>query len=200
MRRLQTRLDGEGYPTWSMTYPSRRQGLGDIAAEVARRVLLETEAPRVAVTHSLGGIVARFVAAEVGWQRVCMIAPPNNGSSVARRLGTNPMFRWMYGPAGQEVSDASDWPIPRAPMGVIAGTRRLSVGNPTSWVTSWGLISKDQASDGTVCVAETRMAELTDFVAIDASHTWIMRHPDTLEQVVSFLDKGAFRRTDAPAS
>ena len=115
-----------------------------------------------------------------------MIAPPNRGSNVARRMRQagfplGGVFATWYGRAGAprpaaqhgnppatpqqlleaveaaepcassadalrwvcagvqlgaEVAESDAWPLPPQPCGVIAGTRSLSVVNPTSWLTN----------------------------------------------------------------
>ncbi len=201
MGRLQRRLEAAGHPTWSCTYPSRREPIEGLAEYVARRVEAEVEGPLMAVTHSLGGILVRHLAERLPWERVVMLAPPNTGSSVARALQDLKLFRWLFGPAGQEVGDGARWPAPPSPFAVIAGTRGPSVGNPSSWLTgAMNLIDPEGPHDGTVSVAETRLAGMADFATVDASHTWIADHPRTAELVLAFLDWGAFELAEPDQS
>src|SRR5262249_23524561 len=76
-----------GLATWSRSYPSRRlpiDQLADWIAEHARRDLGEREV--LAVTHSLGGIVLRYLARRLRVARAVLVAPPNQGSRVAQAL------------------------------------------------------------------------------------------------------------------
>ena len=54
--------------------------------------------------------------------------------------------RVIYGSAGvelgREIATGNVWPDPPQPCGIIAGTRSLSMANPTSWLTTtFGMIS-----------------------------------------------------------
>src|SRR5690606_35287038 len=59
---LRRHLERLGYPTWARTYRSRRGSIEELAAEVAgwtRRDL--GSRPLVGVTHSMGGILIRYM-------------------------------------------------------------------------------------------------------------------------------------------
>ncbi len=188
-----------GFTTWSMTYPSRTATIAEAAAIVTKRIRTELgAAPLAAVTHSLGGILVRHMQdPALAWERVVMLAPPNAGSAVAAAFATNPLYRWFYGPAGLEVGAPemwARWPAPRAPFGIIAGTRARAFGNPTSWVTRRMF---DGPSDGTVTVAEAELAGAAAFTTVPASHTWIMNHALARRQIVAFLTEGRFAAQDA---
>jgi len=186
-------LEKQGFPTWSQTYPSRSLPLDDLAGQLAVAIAAEVPGKVVAVTHSLGGILVRHMADKIAFSRVVMLAPPNNGSRVAQAFAGHPLFRWFYGPVGQQMATSENWPLPQSQVGVIAGTNALTLTNPTSWVTrSLGILPRDEPSDGTITVAETRLAQLTDFATVDASHTWIMNHPKARDMTVSFLRTGHF--------
>lgn len=191
---LERHLQATGFETWSHTYPSRRQPLDALAADLAARIRADLpDRPLAAVTHSLGGILVRHLAAALPWTRVVMLAPPNTGSALARRLMEHPLYGWFYGPAGQQVAVGEGWPPPPSPFGIIAGTLSPSAGNPISWVShGLRLIPPGEPSDGTVTVAETQLPGAADFRTVPASHTWIMDHPDVRRWVVQFLQTGRF--------
>ncbi len=191
MNGLAAFLRREGFSPWAHTYPSRRLTIADAARAVEEQIRHDLPGQELfAVTHSLGGILLRHMP-HLPWKRVVMLAPPNRGSRVARTLGQNPLFRWFYGPAGQEVSDAADWPAPTAPFAVIAGTAHVSIGNPTGWATKgYGIFQDDEPNDGTVAVAETRLPGMSAFRTVAASHTWIMNDAETRALIVAFLRTG----------
>jgi pimeloyl-ACP methyl ester carboxylesterase len=115
LRRLENALQRAGHRTWAGTYPSRARGIGALAAETAARIRAEAPAERYsAVTHSLGGILVRHMAELLPWRRVVMIAPPNAGSRVGRVFREHPLYRWFYGPAGLDVTEAEAWPNAQA--------------------------------------------------------------------------------------
>ena len=71
--------------------------------------------------------------------------------------------------------------------------RGPSVGNVPSWLsTGLGLMPKGEPHDGTVTVAETRVSPMAAFATVEASHTWIMNHPETRRLVLRFLESGGF--------
>jgi len=183
-----------GYKTWSATYPSRQQGIQELARSIAARIRAEAPADEYhAVTHSLGGILVRHMRDELPWSRVVMLAPPNRGSRVGLALRENPLYRWAYGPAGRDLTDASSWPDPPTPFGVIAGTRSFSIGNPISWLTrSAEMFPPDAPSDGTVSVEETKHPKMAAHAEIDATHTFIMNDPRARALTLEFLAEGRF--------
>ena len=193
MARMAQALAAAGYSTRSIDYPSRHKGIADVAAAIADQLAAELPGrPLAAVTHSLGGILFRHLGdPRLDWRRAVLLAPPNRGSHVAASFAHNPLYRWFYGPAGQELaSAAATWPPPPAPCGVIAGTRRRAIVNPTSWV-SGRVFGPDQDHDGTVAVDETRL-DGAAFTTVFASHTTIMNEPRVQALTVDFLRDGHF--------
>jgi hypothetical protein len=192
--RLRRAVERAGYATWARSYPSRRLGLPELAAWLTRAIRDDLgEREIFGVTHSLGGIVIRHMG-DLRWRGIVMLAPPNRGSRVAAAFKENPVFRWYFGPAGQQVHHAGGWPPPPAPFGVIAGTARLSAAAPPSWLTSaLALFPPGEPGDGTVAVSETRLPGMAAFATVAASHAWIMNHPDVEALVLDFLERGRFR-------
>jgi hypothetical protein len=188
MRGLQRHLEVAGFETWARTYPSRRVSIAEAARGLVDRLADDAAGrPLFAVTHSLGGILVRHMAdPRLDWRRIVMLAPPNRGSHLASRLKESDLFRWFYGPAGLELADPAGWPAPPAPFYVIAGTRRLSIANPTSW-TSGAAFPEGEAHDGTVAVSETRLPGMEGFVEVDATHTWIMNDPEARRLTTEWL-------------
>ncbi|MGM0576735.1 MAG: esterase/lipase family protein [Myxococcota bacterium] len=194
MARLARHLEDAGHRTWSCTCPSTRRTIPSLAAWVEESLREDlSDRPLVAVTHSLGGILVRHLADALPWRGVVMLAPPNRGSALARRLKDNRLYRALYGPAGQDVAHPERWPLPPRPFAVIAGTSGPTLGNPPSLLTAaLGLLPRDEPSDGTVTVSETRLEGMADFATVPASHTWIMNHPETRRLVLHFLAHGRF--------
>ncbi len=194
MAKLRKHLESLGYPTWARTYPSRRMPLSELAATVAAWIEGEVgPGPIIGVTHSLGGILARHMAAALPWRGLVMLAPPNTGSTVARSLSGYGLFQWFYGPAGREVVADERWPSPPGPFAVVAGTRSLAVDSPITWATQMlRLFPAGEPNDGVLMVQETRHSEMVDFQTVDVSHTWIMNHPRTWALIESFLAHGDF--------
>jgi triacylglycerol lipase len=194
MHGLRRHVERLGYRTWARTYPSRRGRIEELAEEVAGRIRRDVgEAPLIAVTHSMGGILVRYMRHLLPWQGVVMLAPPNQGSRVAAGLVRSRVYRWFYGPAGRALADGSAWPPPPEPFAVIAGTRGPSLGNLPSWVIArMRLMPAGELHDGTVLVAETRLDGMSGFAEVRASHTYLMNHPETRSLVARFLAERRF--------
>lgn len=183
-------LRAAGFEVRALDYPSRRSSIAALALDVADRLARDHgDRPLVAVTHSLGGIVFRHLHdPRLRWQRAVMLAPPNQGSQVAAMLADNPVFRWFYGPAGQELAGGPEgWPPPPAPTAIIAGARSLALANPTSWTRRF---PPGVANDGTVAVDETRLDGAVHHTIEHATHTTIMDDPAVQALAIAFLREG----------
>jgi pimeloyl-ACP methyl ester carboxylesterase len=192
MEKLGAHLRGHDFETWSHTYPSRKHSISYLASAITELLVEHGTRPLHAVTHSMGGIVVRHLRdPRLDWQRIVMLAPPNQGSQLAAGLAQNPVFRWFYGPAGSELADASAWPAPPAPFAVIAGTRSVALTNVTSW-TVGRRFPPGVRNDGTVAVDEAKLPGMAAFAEVDATHTWIMNSPVVQRMVIAYLRTGTF--------
>lgn len=193
LRPLEHLLAAAGYRTENLTYPSRRLSLEGIADWLHPRLASAWRAERVHfVTHSMGGLVAaRYLAAHGNHERtgrVVMLAPPNGGSEVADALHRLPPYRWLYGPAGQELTTsarAGAMP-PYYELGIIAGTR--------GGLYPLGRLFIRGAHDGRVSVASSKHPSMADHLVVPASHSFIMRNAEVQRQTLHFLQHGSFRR------
>jgi pimeloyl-ACP methyl ester carboxylesterase len=210
MAGLERALQRAGYATWTGRYASQRQSIEEAAADVAESLAQGFgDRPLALVTHSLGGILARYIAGPFGARLglritgVVMLAPPNAGSRLARRLSqgetVGAAVRRIYGPAIRQLGGAEAlWPLPSVPVGIIAGTRAGGL-NPVAWLSrATGLIGAHEPSDGTVLVEETHLPGMpegmVELATVPATHTFIMDHADTHEMVLRFLEIGRLRR------
>ncbi|MFZ0449134.1 MAG: alpha/beta fold hydrolase [Desulfatiglandaceae bacterium] len=201
MAKLERALSEKGYTTLNVDYPSTK---GTIR-ELTEKVLPETVSRCVAwgctkihiVTHSMGGIMARFFLQKntlPQGSRLVMTAPPNQGSEIVDRLKDFSIFKWMNGPAGQELGTSVDsvpnrlGPVPLE-VGVIAGNRSL---NPIFSALIPG------PDDGKVSVERTRLSEMVDFFVVNSSHTFIMKNDEVIRQVSHFLENGRFDHSGQP--
>jgi hypothetical protein len=143
------------------------------------------------VSHSLGGIVVRRMMKLFGDEKigaVVMIAPPNNGSSLAKHVTG---IANILGPAGRELADKdyidSICAIPEQDLCIIAGTRWDDPTNiPFMLFASDKILSRPH--DGTVSLEEASLPGATVHL-VEASHTWIPSHPDTLSISTEFVCK-----------
>lgn len=190
MALLARRLAREGHPTVCLGYPSRRLGVSACADGLRRSVLAfrDAQGDTVAfVTHSMGGLVARVLAADpaLGARAIVMLAPPNQGSEVADRVGRSPLGRLVLGPALDDLRTdrAGRLPVPPCPIGIVAGTRaRLPV---------TGRVIPGR-HDGLVSLERSRLPGAADWMTVAADHTFLMNHRSVAAATLAFLRDGRF--------
>lgn len=207
MRRLARRLDAEGFTVDNTDYPSRTDRIEPLAMGVIARAMgraPKSDQPVHFVTHSMGGMLVRAYLHKHQLDRlgrVVMLAPPNQGTEVvdfynlrAPLLGR--MLGAVLGPAsGQLRTDADALPARLGParfeLGIIAGTVNR---NPV-----FGPVISTIPSDGVVPVERTKLAGMSDFLALPFTHTFIMDKTVVQDQVVHFLRHGRFARKERAA-
>jgi pimeloyl-ACP methyl ester carboxylesterase len=196
MTKMQRALTLSGYTVWNVNYPSRTAPISELADDAigkAIAVCQQNGATKIDfVTHSMGGILvrsylARHTVPELG--RVVMLAPPNEGSEVADKLGDLSLYKWINGPAGNELgTDKNSVPNQigpaHFPVGVIAGDRSIN------WINSLFLIPG--RNDGKVSVERAKLAGMSDFLVVHATHPFIMRNDEVIRQTIKFLQTGTF--------
>ena len=197
MTKMQHALTQAGYTVWNVNYPSRTAPIEELADDAIGRavaVCRENGATKIDfVTHSLGGILVRSYLArhkvpELG--RVVMLTPPNQGSEVVDKLGGLSLFKWINGPAGNELgTDENSAPNQIGPayfpVGVIAGDRSIN------WINSLFLIPG--RNDGKVSVERARVAGMSDFLVIHATHSFVMYNSEAIRLTIEFLQTGKFK-------
>jgi pimeloyl-ACP methyl ester carboxylesterase len=199
MSKMEEALQGEGYFTANVDYPSRDHEIAELASLAVEDGLARCRANVGVekihfVTHSLGGILLRQYLstssiAELG--RVVMLGPPNQGSRASDELQNVPGFDWLNGPAGHQLGKgANSVPLALGPvdfeLGVIAGNRSIDP------ITSAVL---DNPDDGRVSVEDTKVEGMDDFVVVEHSHAFIMRMRLPIELTKTFLRTGRFSDT-----
>ncbi|MDJ0740823.1 MAG: alpha/beta fold hydrolase [Gammaproteobacteria bacterium] len=186
-------LERAGYRVRNIGYPTRPHDVAELAERYLKPAIAAsgTRQPVHLVTHSLGGILARWYLQDHDLptgSRIVMLAPPNHGSEVADVVRHWPPYRWFMGAVGQQLGTGADGIVRQlepvcAEVGVIAGRRSIQ-----PWF-SWLLPGDD---DGAVSVASTRLDEMRDFIVVDASHTLLMFNGKVRRQVRHFLRHGSF--------
>lgn len=198
MQKMQTALEAAGFTTCNIEYPSTKHRIETLVLEhILPKVtacLGTLESPIDFVTHSMGGILVRYMSEHsliplMG--RVVMLSPPNHGSEIVDTFGDNWLFEYVNGPAGRELgTDSSSVPMQLGPadfeVGIIAGSRSA---NPIFSSMIEG------ADDGKVSIEGAKLDGMKDFAVVPVSHSLIMKDETAIEQVIYFLKSGEFRST-----
>src|SRR5664279_3695672 len=179
MAKLAHALTEAGYPVQNLSYPSRTASVQQLADDAIGKAIGNCERAGATkihfVTDSLGGIMVRSYLARhsvPSLGRVVMLAPPNQGSEVVDKLGGWWLFKWINGPAGNELGmDKNSTPNKLGPatfpVGVIAGDRSIN------WINSLLIPGRD---DGKVSIERTMLAGMSDHIVIHTAHPFIMRN------------------------
>jgi triacylglycerol lipase len=173
MEPLARRLDQEGYSTLNLPYPSATQSLDRIVCEIREKVQ-EFAGDRTVhfVTHSLGGIIARMLIAELTpWKqgRLVMMAPPNSGSEIIDWISRKPLLRSIMGPAARSLATGGvPSHLPALPPDLEA---IVIMGNRAS-IPFFGKLL-DPENDGIVSAERGKIEGLRGFSVVAADHTFI---------------------------
>lgn len=198
MHVIESVLQRAGFRTIAITYPSTEKNIDDIAAGLYETGLSKEFWDNAGtvhfVTHSMGGLVARRYLKKYRTEippgklgRVVMLAPPNHGSEVADVLHSLWLYRWYYGPAGQELTttaQAANDEKPYYDLGIIAGTKE--------WPYFIAAFIVPGPGDGRVSVEKTKLEGMKDHITINGTHTFLMQRLDVQRQIVRFLRQGTF--------
>jgi pimeloyl-ACP methyl ester carboxylesterase len=197
---LSLTLRRAGYDTINITYPSTELSLDGIAEWLHHNKLSPALWDKYSkihfVTHSMGGLVARrylnkyrptLDPTKIG--RVVMIGTPNQGSEIADTMICFPPYKWLFGPAGQELTTTAQSRNPDVSYfeaGIIAGT--------AGWLYPLSGLMIKGPHDGRVAVERTKLPDMTDHIVVRASHTMMVHRRKIHHQVLSFLRAGQFQR------
>jgi len=191
-RDLEPVLRSEGRQVVALRYPSLTRDLE--AHGIWLNELLDRH-PRVDkvsfVTHSLGGLVLRAaLARDPAWRDrvalgpVVMLAPPNQGALIARKLDRWTPARFLLGPSFADLADGEALPaaLPdEVVLGIVTGGCCAGRGyNP--------LLPGDD--DGIVTVGETPLDGSDAVLRVEALHSFIAEDADAIAAIRGFLDHG----------
>ncbi len=201
MRKLEKALQHHGFATLNLDYASRKKPLDVLAADIdgpIRRFAAQTRGPLHFVGHSMGGLLTRVYIAKHRPERlgrVVMLGTPNAGSEIADHLHKVGLYRFYYGPAGQQLTTKLDrtltsLPAPDYAIGVIAGNRSIA---PIA-----SLFGVPKPNDTMVSVESSRLDGMTDHVIVKTSHGGLPHHAKAIEQTIAFLREGRFKASFPP--
>ncbi|MEX1232175.1 MAG: hypothetical protein WEB58_18160 [Planctomycetaceae bacterium] len=183
MKHLESFLAEEGYDVYNWGYSSTCCSIAELGEQL-QKDLAEFRKSRPGtvhfVGHSLGNIIIRWALTQgtppddVG--QVVMLAPPNQGSSMADVL--TPYLGEIIKPIAELQTDAESTAkslpeIENATIGVIAGKY-----------------------DDKVSIEESHLKEEDDHIVVPAFHSFLMWREDVQQQVLTFLEEGKFEHEE----
>ncbi len=183
---------GIGHAT-HFSYASTRASLMDHAR--ALKQFIESLPPQASfafVCHSMGNIVLRTALGlwrlpeqnplnvPARMKSVVMLAPPNQGASIARMLGRTGLFGLIAGPGADQLGlrwaeVSSLLAVPPCPFAILAGESRVQ--NP--------LI--ERPNDLLVSVSETQLNGAEQFHRLPIAHGTLMTDPEAMALTLQFL-------------
>jgi hypothetical protein len=198
MDKMESKLLQAGYLTANIDYPSRSmkiQDLSVLAVEQGLESCRKQSSEKISfVTHSMGGILVRYYLAKNTVPelfRVVMLAPPNQGSKVTDRFHKEQWYKWITGPAGQQLGTGSNG-IPGV-LGPVSYETGVIAGDVHSPLDNWLSEIIPGEDDGKVSVDTARVDGMRDFIVLPYTHISIMKEPEVIIQTLIFLGAGKFR-------
>ena len=199
MAKMEATLTAKGYDVINVDYPSRSASIEELEPlifDALQPQLAEAKTVHV-VTHSMGGILLRHhleQPASKTWSKnlghVVMLAPPSRGAEIADTLGNIKLYKWLNGPAGNQLG-TNGFPLTLKPptfsLGIIAGDRSI---NP---ILSLIIPGPD---DGKVSTSRVKPSNYTDALQLHVTHACMMRNKQVIAQTISFLETGAFAHNE----
>ncbi|WP_428239907.1 alpha/beta fold hydrolase [Gynuella sp.] len=194
MQSMQRFLQDQGYNVCRIDYPSQEYPVETLASYLSNsiaRIERHNSQPIHLVTHSLGGILARYSLQYMSLpanSRIVMLSPPNHGSEIIDRFQKWKLFSRIMGPAALQLSTATDSlpnmiPGIKAEFGIITGSD-----SSDPWF-NWLF---DETTDGKVTVTSARLAGMKDFLVLPVGHTMIMNNQRVQKETLFFLRHGRF--------
>lgn len=186
MSPLKSYFEKQGYTVYYYKYISARYSIHEHSVDLNRYIAdLIAKNPGVKIhfiTHSLGGVIIREALMKLPKEQlknidsVVMLAPPNQGSALAK-LSTKalPILNYFVKPLAELSSEQAAYvhhvPIPNIKIGIIAG--RFDAKVPPSFA---------------------RLEGVPEPIVVNATHTFIMNHRRTKELIKNFLETGSFEQ------
>ncbi|MBC2802205.1 lipase [Rhizobium ruizarguesonis] len=118
------------------------------------------------------------------------ISERRNGSQIADFLKNWPLYRKVYGPAGQQL--ITDQAAMTELFGTVDYELGIIAGNRTIDPVSSLIIGLRVPNDGKVSVESTRLDGASAHIVIPANHTFLPVNKVMWSQTLSFLQHGRF--------
>ena len=201
MNKIAKALEADDYRVINIDYPTRVgpiQNLIEIVWDKCTDEGIDYEAPTHFVGYSLGALIVRGLVShhsdEMNFGRLVLLAPPNGGSEVADFHKNNPLYKWIAGPVGEQLTIAKN-PILNLVLGdSLAGYEAgIIAGSQTLDPLHSGLLPEPH--DGKVSVLSTLLDGVSDHIVLEANHTFFPQTNVVIIQTQHFLNHGRFTRT-----
>lgn len=189
---LALRLKDAGYDVQRIGYSSLLQTPEEILTDVSLKInqccQKHTHSVHF-VGHSLGGLMVRAYLQNNrvdNLGRVVLMGTPNKGTELADYFSNGWLIN-ILGPTAKALgTDDNSFPksldAPYYPVGIIAGEVKGELNDSV-------IPGKD---DGLVSVEATKIDDMTDFILIETSHSWMRYDREVANQTIQFLKNGAF--------
>lgn len=203
---MERRLKQAGYDTKSITYPSTKYVLKDLANWLVQNHLPPETWDQYDhihfIGHSMGGLLIREVLNSYKTDipreklgRVVMIGTPNRGSEYADLLLPYRLFNWFFGPAGAELTTTHQDECLRnlsCPIYYDLGVIAAAVGPIGRWHDPIAHFVFKTPHDGKVSVERTKIDGMKDHVIVTSTHTVMLWQRNVANHVIHFLKNGVF--------
>lgn len=183
MRPLARHFHGLGYETLILDYPTRTKTLAETADDWLPRIRQFADGePLDFVGHSLGGLLIRHLRARMPTQmrRVATLGTPHIESAAGqyfRRFRDGKIIGKSWQNALDGHAPAWDADIP---LLSVAGTKSNGLGK-------WFGLFRDEISDGTVALAETRLPQAAAYCEVPYGHTSMLFAKEVHEVLVRWF-------------
>jgi pimeloyl-ACP methyl ester carboxylesterase len=167
---LLRRLRRAGLRTYTFGHFVSRETFAAIVGRLAKQLTqMASAGDYVLVGHSLGGVLLRQALRTLPDtvrkpKRLFLLGSPIQVSSVAVRMGSNPLYRLLTGDCGMMLGSRERMAAvatPGVPVTAVVGVK--------GWSLVAGLLP-EETHDGIVTVAETSAPWLTDVVQLPVTH------------------------------
>lgn len=193
MSMLESTLRKKHYFVVNQNYPSTRKSIHALANEYIPPMVTECikhhKKPIHFVTHSLGGIILQYYLQNhtiSGLGNIVMLAPPNHGSQLADQMHHRWYTRFLLGPVVKELTTQ------KKPIRLRSGQYKIGIIAGNSSLNPFAHRIFGEPNDGKVAVSSTRMDQMSDFIVLPVSHTFMMNNTVVLKQILYFLNHGRF--------
>ena len=170
---LLRRLRRAGLHTHNFGHWVSSESFGSIVARLGERLTQLAHAGEyVLVGHSLGGVLLRQAVRTLPRtvrqpRHLFLLGSPVQVSSIAARMGSNPLYRLLTGDCGVMLGSSERMAAigtPAVPVTAVVGEK--------SWSLMAGMLPLE-SNDGVVTLSEASAPWLTDVVKLPVTHTFL---------------------------